>query len=60
VNHLAAFVGISAIVIAVPGPDTALTVRNTVFGGRRRGLATALGVSSGLQRSPRSASCSAR
>jgi threonine/homoserine/homoserine lactone efflux protein len=48
VNHLAAFVGISAIVIAVPGPDTALTVRNTVFGGRRRGLATALGVSSGL------------
>ena len=47
-NHIAAFVGISAVVIVVPGPDTALTVRNTVFGGRRRGLATALGVSSGL------------
>ena len=47
-SHLAAFIGISAIVIAVPGPDTALTVRNTLFGGRARGLATSLGVTTGL------------
>jgi threonine/homoserine/homoserine lactone efflux protein len=48
VSHLAAFAGIAAIVIAVPGPDTALTVRNTLFGGRARGLATSLGVTTGL------------
>jgi threonine/homoserine/homoserine lactone efflux protein len=48
VSHLAAFAGIAAIVIVVPGPDTALTVRNALFGGRMRGLATALGVSTGL------------
>jgi len=48
VSHLAAFVGISAVVIVVPGPDTALTVRNTLFGGRARGLATSLGVTTGL------------
>jgi threonine/homoserine/homoserine lactone efflux protein len=48
VSHLAAFLGIAAIVIVVPGPDTALTVRNTLFGGRSRGVATACGVSSGL------------
>jgi threonine/homoserine/homoserine lactone efflux protein len=48
VSHLAAFAGIAAIVIVVPGPDTALTVRNTLFGGRARGLATSLGVATGL------------
>ena len=47
-SHLAAFLGIAAIVIVVPGPDTALTVRNTLAGGRARGMATALGVCSGL------------
>ena len=47
-SHLAAFAGIAAIVIVVPGPDTALTVRNTLFGGRARGLATSLGVTTGL------------
>ena len=47
-SHLAAFIGISAVVIVVPGPDTALTVRNTLFGGRARGLATSLGVATGL------------
>ena len=35
-------------VIVTPGPDTALTVRNTISGGRRAGVATAAGVSSGL------------
>jgi threonine/homoserine/homoserine lactone efflux protein len=47
VTELAAFLGVSAIVIATPGPDTALTIRNTLMGGRRAGLFTAIGVSSG-------------
>jgi threonine/homoserine/homoserine lactone efflux protein len=45
--ELAAFLGISALVICTPGQDTALTIRNTLVGGRRGGLLTALGVSSG-------------
>jgi threonine/homoserine/homoserine lactone efflux protein len=47
VTELVAFLGVSAIVIATPGPDTALTIRNTLMGGRRAGFFTALGVSSG-------------
>ena len=46
-GQLAAFLGVSAIVIVTPGPDTALTIRNSLLGGRRAGVATALGVSSG-------------
>ena len=42
-----AFLGISALVIATPGPDTALTVRNTLLGGRRGGGFTAAGVAVG-------------
>lgn len=42
-----AFLVISAVVIATPGPDTALTIRNAIAGGRPAGLATALGVSVG-------------
>ena len=45
---LIAFVGIAALVICTPGPDTAMTVRNALLGGRAAGLATALGVSTGL------------
>src|SRR6187399_2178461 len=33
-NTLFAFVGVSAVVICTPGPDTALMVRNTISGGR--------------------------
>ncbi len=44
---LAAFVAVSAVVICTPGQDTALTIRNTLSGGRRAGVATALGVSLG-------------
>lgn len=44
---LAAFVGVSALVICTPGQDTALTVRNTLAGGRRSGIETALGVATG-------------
>ena len=39
-GDLAAFVGISAVVIVTPGPDTALTIRNTLMGGRSAGVAT--------------------
>ena len=42
-----AFLGIAALVIVTPGPDTALTIRNTLSGGRAGGLATALGVATG-------------
>ena len=47
VGQLAAFLGVSAIVIVTPGPDTALTIRNTLLGGRRAGIFTAMGVSNG-------------
>ena len=45
--HLAAFLGVSALVIATPGQDTALTIRNTLLGGRRSGVFTAAGVAAG-------------
>lgn len=47
VAQLVAFLSLSALVIATPGPDTALTIRNTLMGGRRAGIFTALGVSTG-------------
>jgi threonine/homoserine/homoserine lactone efflux protein len=46
-ESLAAFVAVSAVVICTPGQDTALTIRNTISGGRRSGIATAAGVSLG-------------
>jgi threonine/homoserine/homoserine lactone efflux protein len=42
-----AFLGISAVVIMTPGQDTALTIRNTLLGGRRAGIGTAFGVALG-------------
>jgi threonine/homoserine/homoserine lactone efflux protein len=45
--QLAAFLGVSLVVIVVPGQDTALTIRNTLAGGRRSGVLTAVGVSTG-------------
>jgi threonine/homoserine/homoserine lactone efflux protein len=45
--ELLAFLGVSALVIVTPGQDTALTIKNTLAGGRRAGVLTALGVSSG-------------
>jgi threonine/homoserine/homoserine lactone efflux protein len=46
-GQLLAFGGVAAVVICVPGPDTALTVRNALAGGRRCGVATAAGVALG-------------
>ena len=48
VESLAAFVAVSAVVICTPGQDTALTIRNTLAGGRRSGVATGAGVALGL------------
>lgn len=45
--NLAAFLGVSILVIITPGQDTALTIRNTLVGGRRSGILTAAGVASG-------------
>jgi threonine/homoserine/homoserine lactone efflux protein len=42
--ELAAFLAVAVVVIATPGQDTALTVRNTIAGGRRAGVRTAAGV----------------
>jgi threonine/homoserine/homoserine lactone efflux protein len=45
--ELLGFLGIAVLVIVTPGPDTALTIRNTLLGGRAGGIATALGVVGG-------------
>jgi threonine/homoserine/homoserine lactone efflux protein len=42
--ELLAFLGIAVVVIVTPGQDTALTIRNTLAGGRRAGFRTAAGV----------------
>jgi len=42
-----AFLGISVLVIVTPGPDTAMTIRAVMLGGRQAGLATAAGVAVG-------------
>jgi threonine/homoserine/homoserine lactone efflux protein len=47
VEQALAFLGVSALVIMTPGQDTALTIKNTLAGGRRTGVLTALGVSTG-------------
>jgi threonine/homoserine/homoserine lactone efflux protein len=47
VTQALAFLGLAAVVIVTPGPDTALTIRNALTGGRRGGLLTALGVATG-------------
>lgn len=46
-STLWAFLAVSAIVIITPGPDTAVTIRNTLFGGRSGGVLTALGIAAG-------------
>ena len=46
-GQLLSFLGVSLLVIIIPGPDTALTVRNALAGGRRCGVATAAGVATG-------------
>jgi threonine/homoserine/homoserine lactone efflux protein len=47
VTELLAFIGVAAVVIVTPGQDTALTIRNTLAGGRGAGCRTAVGVVAG-------------
>ena len=42
-----AYLGVCAVMICTPGPDTALTIRNSILGGRRSGILTAAGIASG-------------
>ncbi|HEX5781123.1 MAG TPA: LysE family translocator [Solirubrobacteraceae bacterium] len=46
-SELVAFLGVAVLVIVTPGPDTAMTIRGTLLGGRRAGVMTAFGVISG-------------
>lgn len=46
--HLWAFLGIAALVIVAPGPDTMVVTKNAVLHGRRAALGTSLGVNTGL------------
>jgi len=46
-NTFLAFLSLATIVIITPGPDTAITIRNTLFAGRTGGMMTALGIASG-------------
>ncbi|HYZ81408.1 MAG TPA: LysE family translocator [Solirubrobacteraceae bacterium] len=46
--HLWVFIGVAAIVIVIPGPDTAVVTKNVLIHGRRAGFGTSLGVSTGL------------
>src|SRR5512133_206838 len=45
--HALTFLGVCALVICTPGPDTALTIRNSIIGGRRGGVLTAAGIAAG-------------
>ena len=46
-SHAFGFAVVAAAVIVTPGPDTALTIRNTLRGGRRGGILTGAGVATG-------------
>jgi threonine/homoserine/homoserine lactone efflux protein len=47
VGELLAFLGVAVLVIVTPGPDTAVTIRSTLLGGRTAGVMTAFGVVTG-------------
>jgi threonine/homoserine/homoserine lactone efflux protein len=47
VERFFAFLAVAAVLIVTPGPDTALTIRNTLIGGRRGGIFTSAGVATG-------------
>lgn len=48
ITNVGAFVALSALIAVIPGPDTAISTRNALVGGRRAGLFTIFGVSCGL------------
>lgn len=46
-SHFLGFMAVAAAVIVTPGPDTALTIRNALSGGRHGGILTGAGVATG-------------
>jgi RhtB (resistance to homoserine/threonine) family protein len=46
--NVTAFVGVAALVILAPGPDTAVVTKNALLHGRRSALASSLGIVNGL------------
>jgi threonine/homoserine/homoserine lactone efflux protein len=46
-ERLLPFLAVAALLIVTPGPDTALTIRNALIGGRRGGILTGAGVATG-------------
>lgn len=46
--HILAFTSIVVLLTITPGADTMLTIRSVLAGGRRAGICTTLGISSGL------------
>ena len=48
ITNLGAFLALAALLAVAPGPDTAISTRNALVGGRQAGLFTILGVSLGL------------
>jgi len=46
-GSFASFCAVAVLVVVTPGPDTALTIRNTLAGGRRGGIFSALGIVTG-------------
>jgi RhtB (resistance to homoserine/threonine) family protein len=46
--HLTAFIGVAALLIVTPGPDTALVTKNALLYGRRPAIGTSFGVTTGL------------
>jgi threonine/homoserine/homoserine lactone efflux protein len=48
ITHFLVFVGVSAIVIVLPGPDTVVVTKNLLLHGRRTALASSFGVGGGL------------
>jgi threonine/homoserine/homoserine lactone efflux protein len=46
-GELVAFLGVAVLVIVTPGPDTAVTIRSALTGGRTAGVMTASGVITG-------------
>lgn len=48
IGQLPVFVGTTALMLVVPGPDFVLVTRNTLVGDRSRGFLTAAGICTGL------------
>jgi threonine/homoserine/homoserine lactone efflux protein len=48
VTDIPAFLLVAAVVVITPGPDMAVVARNSLSGGRRAGIATTLGIMTGL------------